>query len=180
MPVVDQPDGVTGLACDPLSATNAMAVKGNVALIDRGTCNFTQKVKNAQNAGAIAVIIADNAPGSPPPGMSGADATIVIPAVRITQTAGQAIKASLAARSRTKSGVIGTLSLIGSQYQGADAAGRMLMYAPNPYAGGSSVSHYDVTAYRNQLMEPNINSDLTHSVIPPEDLTFPLLQDIGW
>jgi hypothetical protein len=179
MPVVDQPDG-TGLACTPLTGNNALAVRGNVALIDRGTCNFTIKVKAAQDAGAIAVLIADNAAGSPPPGLSGSDATIVIPAVRITQADGATIKAQLKARSRTKSGVTASLSLVGSQYQGADALGRMLMYAPNPYASGSSVSHYDVTAFRNQLMEPNINGDLTHSVIPPEDLTFRLLQDIGW
>jgi hypothetical protein len=63
---------------------------------------------------------------------------------------------------------------------GADAAGRMLMYAPNPYVSGSSVSHYDVSAFPNQLMEPNINGDLTHEVTPPQDLTFPLLEDIGW
>jgi hypothetical protein len=29
-------------------------------------------------------------------------------------------------------------------------------------------------------MEPSINDDLTHEVTPPRDLTFPLLQDIGW
>jgi hypothetical protein len=29
-------------------------------------------------------------------------------------------------------------------------------------------------------MEPSINSDLTQSVSPPIDLTFPLFQDIGW
>jgi hypothetical protein len=34
--------------------------------------------------------------------------------------------------------------------------------------------------FRNQLMEPSINGDLTQSVLPPLDLTFPLLQDIGW
>ncbi|MBN1980632.1 MAG: M20/M25/M40 family metallo-hydrolase [Chitinivibrionales bacterium] len=31
--------------------------KGNIALIQRGTCTFRQKVLNAQNAGAVAVII---------------------------------------------------------------------------------------------------------------------------
>jgi hypothetical protein len=39
---------------------------GQIALIDRGTCGFVVKVKNAQNAGAVAVVIADNAAGSPP------------------------------------------------------------------------------------------------------------------
>jgi uncharacterized repeat protein (TIGR01451 family) len=29
-------------------------------------------------------------------------------------------------------------------------------------------------------MEPAIHSDLTHEVTPPQDLTFPLLKDIGW
>jgi hypothetical protein len=180
MPVVDQPDGVTGLACNPLDATNARAVNGNIALIDRGTCAFTIKVKNAQNAGAIGVIIADNAAGSPPAGLGGSDPTITIAAVRVTQTDGATIKASLAGRTARKSGVIGSLALLGTQYQGADRQGRMLMFAPNPYQSGSSVSHYDVTAFRNQLMEPAINGDLTHSVTPPEDLTFPLLKDIGW
>ena len=29
-------------------------------------------------------------------------------------------------------------------------------------------------------MEPAINADLTHSVMPPQDLTLPALRDIGW
>ena len=60
------------------------AVAGRIALLDRGTCGFVVKAKNAQNAGAIAVVIADNVAGSPPPGMAGVDPTVVIPAVRIT------------------------------------------------------------------------------------------------
>jgi hypothetical protein len=63
---------------------------------------------------------------------------------------------------------------------GADAAGHALMYTPNPYQPGSSVSHWDTIAFPNQLMEPAINGDLTHEVTPPQDMTFPLLQDIGW
>ncbi len=42
------------------------------------------------------------------------------------------------------------------------------------------MSHWDTSAIRNLLMEPSISADLTHSVRPPEDLTFPLFQDIGW
>ena len=63
---------------------------------------------------------------------------------------------------------------------GMDASGRALLYAPNPYQGGSSVSHYDTTMSRNQIMEPAITSDLTHELTPPIDLTYPLLRDIGW
>jgi len=54
------------------------------------------------------------------------------------------------------------------------------MYAPNPFQAGSSVSHFDVSAFPNQLMEPAINADLTHEVTPPHDSTYKLLLDIGW
>jgi hypothetical protein len=70
--------------------------------------------------------------------------------------------------------------LLGTQYAGADPLNRALMYAPTPFISGSSVSHYDVSATPNLLMEPNINGDLGQSLIPPFDLTFTLLQDIGW
>jgi len=82
-------DGCTAL-------TNAAAVAGNIALIDRGTCGFIVKVKNAQNAGAIAVIIADNAPGTPPAGLGGSDPTITIPSVRVTLADGNKFKANIA------------------------------------------------------------------------------------
>ena len=67
-----------------------------------------------------------------------------------------------------------------SQYAGADLLGRPYLYTPNPYASGSSVSHYDTSAFPNQLMEPFINSDLTTVLKAPKDLTFHLLRDIGW
>lgn len=62
--------------CSPL--TNASSVAGKIALLDRGSCSFVIKIKNAQNAGAIAVIVGNNAPGDPIT-MGGADATINIP-----------------------------------------------------------------------------------------------------
>jgi hypothetical protein len=63
---------------------------------------------------------------------------------------------------------------------GYDASFRPYMYAPSTYASGSSVSHWDMSATRNQLMEPAINLNLTHEVAAPIDLTYSLLQDIGW
>jgi len=155
-------------ACQPL--VNAAAVAGNVALLDRGTCTFVVKTKIAQNAGAIAVVVADNAPGSPPAGLAGVDPTIVIPTVRISLADGNAIKAALG------SGVNVTVGLNPTLRAGADPAGRALIYTPVPVAGGSSLSHWDVSATPNLLMEPAINSDLTHNV----DLTLPLMRDIGW
>ena len=159
-------------ACSPL--TNAAAVAGNIALVDRGTCGFVVKVKNAQNAGAIAVIVADNVAGGPPAGMGGADPTITIPSVRITLADGNTIKAQLAA------GVTATLGVDLSVRAGADALDRALLYTPNPVQQGSTISHWDTIAFQNQLMEPAINADLTHSVIPPQDLTLPQMRDVGW
>jgi hypothetical protein len=77
-------------------------------------------------------------------------------------------------------GPIVTAAVTGLLSFGADSSNRVLMYAPNPLEGGSSVSHYDKTAFPNLLMEPNNSSGLTHNVAPPSDLTLPLLRDIGW
>jgi hypothetical protein len=178
MPVVDQQDG-TGTACLPLSPANALAVRNHIALVDRGTCGFAVKAKMVQNAGAIGMIVADNQPGDLA-GMSGTDPTIVIPSVRITQDDGETLKEVLQRRSRTQSGVIASLGVDPNQLAGTDAHGRILMYTPTTYEPGSTVSHYTTQAKPNQLMEPAINTDLSHEVTPPRDLTYPLLRDIGW
>jgi Zn-dependent metalloprotease len=80
-------------SCSPL--TNAAEVAGNIALADRGTCGFAVKVKNAQNAGAIAVVIGNNAVGPPAP-MGGVDPTITIPSVMIGLVNANMIKDALA------------------------------------------------------------------------------------
>ncbi len=145
-------------------------VVGRIALVDRGTCGFTVKVKNAQNAGAIAVIVADNAVGSPPAGLGGVDPTITIPSGRITITDGNTLKAQLGA------GVSATLGLDMTRRAGASTTGQAFLNAPNPVVPGSSISHWDPVASPNLLMEPAINADLTHGL----DLTKPLFEDIGW
>lgn len=176
MPVLDQG---AGAGCTAFNAANSIAVNGKIALIDRGICGFTTKVKNAQNAGAIGVIIGNNVAGAAPP-VGGSDPTITIPVMSISQADSNTLKTALAFRSRTRSGVVTKLGSNPSLFSGADASNRPLMYTPNPVEPGSSVSHWDTTLFRNQLMEPFINADLTHSVTVPQDLTFLLLRDIGW
>lgn len=74
--------------CVPL--TNATEVAGHIALIQRGTCNFSVKILNAQAAGAAGVVVFNNVDG--PPIVMGGDATgIVIPAVMISLGDGQTI-----------------------------------------------------------------------------------------
>jgi hypothetical protein len=75
---------------------------GAIALVDRGTCSFVQKVASAQAAGATAVIVANNAPGVPGT-MGGTDPTITIPSVMVSQADGATIKAGLPATGRVSS-----------------------------------------------------------------------------
>jgi len=80
------------LACEPFA--NAAAVRGNIALIDRGVCFFANKILNAQNAGAIAVVVVNNLDGAPIP-MGGESAGIRIPGIMISKADGALLKERL-------------------------------------------------------------------------------------
>ncbi|MGE5094271.1 MAG: S8 family serine peptidase [Betaproteobacteria bacterium] len=47
-------------ACSSLSG-----LSGKIALLSRGTCTFSTKIRNAQAAGAVAVVVVNNVPGDP-------------------------------------------------------------------------------------------------------------------
>jgi hypothetical protein len=72
---------------------------GAIALVDRGTCTFVQKVSNAQAAGVVAVIVVNNVAGAPTT-MGGTDPTIMIPSVMVSLADGNVIKAGLPATGR--------------------------------------------------------------------------------
>jgi hypothetical protein len=78
--------------------TNAAAVAGNIAVVYRGTCGFADKVQNAQKAGAIGVVVINNADGAPIV-MGGtptvATPAIVIPAVMISKADGAKVRQAL-------------------------------------------------------------------------------------
>jgi Zn-dependent metalloprotease len=129
--------------CSPLN--NAASVAGKIAIVDRGQCGFTVKVKNAQNAGAVAVVVADNLVG-PPAAMGGTDATITIPAVRITKSHGQLIKTALATQTVnvTLGDALKTDSyrwLIGEKTTAIGAGGALRdMWTPTCYGNPGKVS----------------------------------------
>ncbi|WP_299833676.1 PA domain-containing protein [uncultured Tenacibaculum sp.] len=77
--------GVQEDACEDL--INQAEINGNIAIIFRGSCSFTDKALKAQNAGAIGVIIVNNVAGNPI-GQSGTDSSITIPSVMVSQTDG--------------------------------------------------------------------------------------------
>ena len=173
-PTVPAP-GTSTDGCSPF--LNAAAVAGKIALIERGFCGFALKARNATNAGAAGVIIYNQAANvnAAPPGMADDGingAFVTIPTVSIRRADGLAILGQI--------GVTARIGVDPNIRAGADALGRARVYAPFPVVGGSSISHYDTVAFRNLLMEPAINPDLTHKVKAPDDLTFELLRDVGW
>ena len=92
----DTVGGTENDACEPI--TND--VSGKVAMIDRGFCAFTIKVKNAQLAGAIGVIMVNNSAAEPIV-MGGEDATITIPSLMISQADGAVVKGAASAVNAT-------------------------------------------------------------------------------
>lgn len=79
--------------CNP--AANDLS--GKIALVDRGACTFKTKTLNAQNAGAVGVIVADNR-SEPPIGLgddSSITDTINIGTLSITQSDGATLKTAL-------------------------------------------------------------------------------------
>jgi hypothetical protein len=162
--------GTTSDACQT-PFTNAGALAGKVALLDRtSNCTMATQAANAQANGAIAVLIVNNIAGPAPP-VRGLAPTVTIPVAALSQTDGNSIRTALG------SGTVNvTIDLDPAFLAGATNAGQVKMYAPNPDEPGSSVSHFDVSAFPNLLMEPAINPDLTTNV----DLTYNALFDIGW
>jgi hypothetical protein len=95
------PTGVSGALTPTTPADGCTAIStglaGRVAIIDRGTCEFATKVLNAQRAGAVAAVIANNDAANPDDTFtmgSGADAaSVTIGSVMVSKNSGDALKA---------------------------------------------------------------------------------------
>lgn len=98
----------TGDGCQAITNN----ITGKIAVIDRGSCTFERKAVNAQNAGAVGMILVDNQNNAAPPGL-GDDANINTPlsigVVSVTQTDGAALKQAIQAGN-----VTGTITRTGS------------------------------------------------------------------
>jgi len=154
------------------------ALDGRIAILDRGGptpdagCTFVEKARNAQDAGAIGLLIANNTADPPLIVPSGTASDVTIPVLLMTQADGLALENAVDAGPVNAS----ILSDPSQGFQGADAHQRALLFAPTTLQPGSSVSHWDTSALPNLLMEPVISPDLGHDL----DLTLPLMRDIGW
>jgi extracellular elastinolytic metalloproteinase len=99
-----------------LPYANQLEVEGHIAVIDRGSCSFVEKVVSAQLSGAIAAIVINNVPGSGPIGMGGTDSqsyTIDIPSVMIGNDDGMQLKAAIIAAKDNGEFISGKLFLEG-------------------------------------------------------------------
>lgn len=92
------------LGCNTI--VNTADVAGKIAIVDRGTCFFEQKVVNVQAAGAIACIICNNQPGLAVMGGRPDIPDPTIPTAMLTQIDCQLIKQLLGASPVTASLVL--------------------------------------------------------------------------
>lgn len=161
-------------ACNPLTAAQVSQVRGKVAVVDRGGCNSSVKAVNLQNAGANAIIFVDIGPiyagrpllGTPEP-------AVRIPSAYVSKADG--------VRLRQGGNRFATVSFFdGRRPAGTDSFRRPLLFAPTAVLFGSSISHFDISAAPNLLMEPFAVGDEATTLKPPRDLTLTLLKDIGW
>ena len=81
-------DGTTAdsLGCNAL--VNGVDIVGKIAVVYRGTCEFGVKALNAQDAGAVGVIIINNQGSPVTPGAGASGASVTIPVVMISTNDG--------------------------------------------------------------------------------------------
>jgi len=153
--------------CGPLGD-----VAGKVVLVKADqSCYASVIVTNAERAGAIALLMtvaADYALPATPLGGKPFGATIP---VLMLGTA----DAALIERALTGGALMAALGADDRQL-GADRGGRPLLFASSPLVRGSSVSHFDMLAHPDLLMEPYTTDGQTHDL----DLTVSVLHDLGW
>lgn len=89
-------NATTTLGCSTLQ--NRAALAGKIALVDRsptGGCSYVTKILNAQNSGAIAVIVIQNTTGTATAMTGVGSSAVTIPCFMITQANGNLLKANI-------------------------------------------------------------------------------------
>lgn len=160
-------------ACGPL--VNASQMQGRIAVVTRGTCAFSIKSHNAENAGAIATLILNNraeTPGDPLPTAASEDFTLRKPTLTVAYQTGLDLLATLGGAPDTP---VSAELVPGSPDLGSNA-GFARMFAPSTLQPSSSVSHFT-----NELNAPLLmRSDVSGSSFDHIYMTADLLRDAGW
>ena len=131
-------DANNSLGC---TAFAAGTFTDSVALISRGTCNFSLKVANAQAAGAIGVIVYSNA-GGPPSVMGLLEATL-IPSLMVSMDDGIALRDYIIANPTTATVMIESDTAFFRNPEWEDILAGFSSVGPN---GDPNVLKPDITA----------------------------------
>jgi hypothetical protein len=136
-------------ACEAVSNT----VSGKFALVDRGTCDFAVKVTNVQRAGAIGMIVANNAAGAPIT-MGGSPKAIKIPSVMVSQADGNTLKSLLGSAATLRKKAVAPLQVDGDldsdvvyHEYGHGLTWRMIGGMSGPLAGAIGEGASDTVAF---------------------------------
>lgn len=130
------------LACTPFPADT---FKDSIALISRGTCSFTDKINNAQAAGAKAVIMVQNNDGQP---TSMSNPGVAIPSVMITRADGAKIAADLVG----SPGKTATISRFGSRLISGQFADNMSDFSSRGPDGDNNILKPDMGAPGSSIL----------------------------
>ena len=92
--LVDDGTAEDSLGCNAL--VNGAQIAGNIAVVYRGSCEFGVKAQNAENAGAVAVIIIQNSTDPPfSPGAGAVGSQVTIPVIMISQADGALLRPAI-------------------------------------------------------------------------------------
>jgi len=111
---------------------NASALRGKIALVSRGTCGFLEKVRNAADAGALAVLVYNNR--SDPPIVMGGDPNLIpIPALMIRRSDGERLATSTDVRARIRANSTSILASVNRERSASDTLFGFRVPLPGAY-----------------------------------------------
>jgi hypothetical protein len=173
--VVDAPATGPASTSEPADGCEPMgSERRNVVLVQGSGCPALQKTLLVEEARGVAVLVADEASMQPPSSVIArpddvATYPVGIPTLGITGPDYELLAAE-------GSGTTVSLSAQPDQLVGADQQGRVYLYATDPLRLGSSVSHWDVLARPDLILEPNNALAAGHDI----RMEAALLRDLGW
>ncbi|MEL0655481.1 S8 family serine peptidase [Pseudoalteromonas issachenkonii] len=152
------------------NAFAADSFKDAVAVISRGACAFSDKVTNAADAGATAVIVYNNTDGDVRLTMSGLEAT-TIPSVAISENSGKDLLDELASTSDTTISIDPAITLVVGQ---ADDMADFSSRGPNSTT--ADIMTPSVTAPGVSIYAAYNDQDFGNDVTAPSPGDFAFLQ----
>jgi hypothetical protein len=176
--LVSGPLMVGTLAKVTCKVTN-FVTNGIVLLTQSDICPPVQMAFNAQDAGALAVLIMDPFGVDPPYTASVAPSLQTYGPVTIPVVSVSSHDATIFNAAFDRSNVIDptlVLSATATQQVGTDGMGRTLLFASSPVQETSTLSHWDPLARPDLLMEPEIGSKATHD----RRMELAVFRDMGW